>query len=330
MTIKTIPLLIALCSGLSLAASADESALTPVERGEYGPLDMYPNNPLYSAPIQVSERVYSAIGATQPATFENHGHNNNLSFVIGDRSVLVVNGGSNDELARALHEHIKAITDLPVDYVVSENGQRHAVTGNRYWKQQGATLIGQTDAQHEIEDRAGDYIQTTRRNRRDDNYDVDIVPFDRTVDEFDTLDLGNLTVELKVWGPAHSPGDMAVLVPSENVVIAGDMAFHVRMPPIFDETDSAGWVESFQLFQAEAQDMIVVPGHGGPTDMATVTAGTLDYLLYLREQAQILLDEGGSLDDAYKIDQSQYTHWHTFAELAARNAGRVFTQMEFE
>ena len=327
MKIRTSVIALALVSGAVIAADDNR---TPVERGEYGPLDQYPGNPLYSAPIQVSEHVYSAIGATQPATFENHGHNNNLSFIIGDASVMVINGGSNDELAAALHAHIRALTDLPVDYVVSENGQRHAVTGNHYWHQQGATLIGQTDAQHEIEDRAGDYIATTRRARQDENYAVHIVDFDQTVDEALTVDLGGLAVELRVFGPAHSPGDMAVIVPADQVVLAGDLAFHVRMPPIFDETDSAGWVDTFRSFQAFAGDMIIVPGHGGPTDMATVTAGTLDYLLYLREQAQILLDEGGSLDDAYKIDQRQYAHWHTYAELAARNAGRVFTQMEFE
>ena len=42
------------------------------------------------------------------------------------------------------------------------------------------------------------------------------------------------------------------------------------------------------------------------------------------------LGMGGSLDDAYKIDQSRFQHWHTYDELAARNAGRVFERMEFE
>ena len=52
--------------------------------------------------------------------------------------------------------------------------------------------------------------------------------------------------------------------------------------------------------------------------------------MFMRGEVQALIDEGGSLDEAYKIDQSPYRHWHTFEELAARNAGRVFTAMEFE
>jgi glyoxylase-like metal-dependent hydrolase (beta-lactamase superfamily II) len=114
------------------------------------------------------------------------------------------------------------------------------------------------------------------------------------------------------------------------VVLAGDMAFHVRMPPIFDNTDTALWIESFDLFAEEVSDWTIVPGHGGPTDLATVTAGTKDYLVFLRDQVQQILDDGGSLDEAYRIDQTAYKHWHTYDELAARNAGRVFERMEFE
>lgn len=315
---------------LSWAALAQETPATALERGEYGPLDRYPQSVLYSPPIQVSERVYSAIGATQPATLENWGHNNNLSFVMGDDAILLVNGGSNDDLARAMHEHIRQISDLPIRYLVSENGQRHAVAGNAYWKQQGVELIGHVDAAAEAEHFAGDYIATTRRVRQDENYPVEIVPFDRTIEDPITLDLGGITVEVKSFGPAHSPGDISVLVPSDNVVIAGDLAFHVRMPPIFDETDTAGWVETWSVFEEVAADMIILPGHGGPTDFATVTAGTYDYLVFLRSAVQALLDEDGTLEDAYKIDQEAYRSWHTFEELAARNAGRVFTAMEFE
>jgi glyoxylase-like metal-dependent hydrolase (beta-lactamase superfamily II) len=303
---------------------------TALERGEYGPLDKAPETALYERPVQVSTRVYSAIGATQPPTYENAGHNNNLSFVIGDEAVLVVNGGSNNALARALHDEIKTVTDKPVEYVVSENGQGHAFLGNHYWKTQGATLIGHVDAQDEIDEKGFRSLNRMQAYARDFAEDTDVVNFDVTFEREYRLDLGNMPIIAKVYGGAHSPGDTTVLVPTENVALAGDMAFHVRMPPIFDYTDTGAWIESFDAFARETADMTIVPGHGGPTDIQTVTAGTRDYLVFLREEVQALLDAGGSLDDAYQIDQSAYRHWHTYEELAARNAGRVFQRMEFE
>ena len=58
------------------------------------PADKDPESVLYDQPIKVAENVYSAIGATQYYSYDNGGHNNNLSFVIGNESVLVVNGGA--------------------------------------------------------------------------------------------------------------------------------------------------------------------------------------------------------------------------------------------
>ena len=53
------------------------------------------------------------------------------------------------------------------------------------------------------------------------------------------MELGDLKVIAKTYGSAHSPGDVTVLVPQDRVVLAGNMAFHIRMPPIFGDTDTA-------------------------------------------------------------------------------------------
>ena len=43
-----------------------------------------------------------------------------------------------------------------------------------------------------------------------------------------------------------------------------------------------------------------------------------------------MLDDDGTLQDAYAIDQSAYSHLDTFDELARLNAGRIYRAMEFE
>ena len=99
--------------------------------------DQYPASPLYSKPVEVIPHVWSAIGATAPPTFENWGHNNNLSFIVTGDGVVVINGGAAHALAQALHEEISAITDQPVRLVINENGQGHAMLGNSYWSDLG-------------------------------------------------------------------------------------------------------------------------------------------------------------------------------------------------
>ena len=56
--------------------------------------DQYPASLLYSKPIELVPNVWTAIGATSPITYEDAGHNNNYTFIVGDDGVVVVNSGS--------------------------------------------------------------------------------------------------------------------------------------------------------------------------------------------------------------------------------------------
>lgn len=291
--------------------------------------DKYPGSMLYDRPQEVVPGVWSAIGATAPPGHDNSGHNNNLSFVITDDGVLVVNSGACYLLAKALHEEIRAITDQPVKLVVNENGQGHAMLGNSYWAEQGVPIIAHVDAAAEIEARGLDILARMQVYNREKAEGTTVVLPTETFEERRVIDMGGTRIELIAFGPAHSPGDISVWVPERDVIISGDMAFHQRLPPIFEDTETLAWLESWEAFAALGVTH-VIPGHGSPTDMATVTAGTKDYLIYLRGKVRVLLDEDGDLKDAYLIDQSPYAHLDTFEELAARNADRVYREMEFE
>ena len=109
--------------------------------------DQYPGSMLYSKPVEVIPHVWSAIGATSPPTYENAGHNNNLSFIVTGDGVVVVNGGGAYLLAKALHDEIKKITDQPVKLVINENGQGHAMLGNSYWIEQDVPILAHVDAE---------------------------------------------------------------------------------------------------------------------------------------------------------------------------------------
>jgi rhodanese-related sulfurtransferase/glyoxylase-like metal-dependent hydrolase (beta-lactamase superfamily II) len=292
-------------------------------------LDKVPDSFLYDLPQEIMPGVWSAIGATAPGSYENSGHNNNLSFVITDDGVLVVNAGDNYLLAQSLHEEIKKRTTQPVKYVVLENSQGHAMLGSKYWKEQGATIIAQRDTAAYMEKTGYDALEVMRARARDKAFKTEFVMPDRLYDDKLELKMGTWNLQILHLGSSHSHGDTMVWLPEKKLVIAGDTAFHVRMLPIFEDTDTAKWIETWDKFEALGAQ-IVIPGHGGPTDMATVRKWTRDYLVYLREKVAEVIKKGGSLDDAYKIDQSPYQHLHTADELARSNAGRVYRAMEFE
>ncbi len=291
--------------------------------------DKAPGSMLYDLPQEVIPGVWSAIGATAPGTYANSGHNNNLSFVITDAGVVVVNAGDNYQLAKALHDEIRKVTDQPVKFVVLENGQGHAMLGSSYWQEQGVPVIAHVDAAHEIEEQSFALLEAMQGRAKEKAEGTSVVMPDITFADSKVIELGGERIELLYLGPAHSPGDIVVWLPQRKLVISGDMAFHQRMLPLFEHTDSAAWIETWDAFEALGAE-VVIPGHGGPTDMATVRKYTRDYLVYLREKVGEVIDNGGTLQDAYEIDQSPYMHLPTAEFLAKRNAGQVFQSMEFE
>ena len=292
--------------------------------------DQYPQSVLYSKPVEYIPGVYSAIGATAPPTYENSGHNNNLSFIVTGEGVVVINGGAAYVLAEALHQEIQAITDQPVKLVFNENGQGHAMLGNAYWSELGVPIIAHSDAAAEFEEYGPQILEGMQRYNQDKAERTFLAGPTETFEDEYVVEMGDFRIEAKYLGPAHSPGDISIWLPNQSLVIAGDMAFHERMLPIFQETYTADWLETWDNEFEALGATYVIPGHGHPTNMDQVRRYTRDYLIYLRGKIQEHMDAGGDLAEAYYVDQSPYAHLDTFEELATKNAGRVFEQMEFE
>ncbi|WP_198521748.1 MBL fold metallo-hydrolase [Sagittula sp. P11] len=292
--------------------------------------DKYPQSELYDAPVEFIPGVWTAIGATAPPTYENAGHNNNLSFVVTDEGVVVVNGGASVRLAAALHEEIRKVTDLPVKLVINENGQGHAMLGNAYWADQGIDILAHAEAIAEVEENGDFILQGMQGYNRDKAEGTRVVVPNLSFEDAYRFEMGGVGFEVLHLGPAHGPGDAQVWIPEWDIVIAGDIAFHERMPPIFADTCTSCWIETFEGPFTDLGAAYVIPGHGHPTNMGTVTEGTVGYLRDLREKVGAHIDEGGDLAGAYYVDQARWAHLDTFEELATKNAGRVFEEMEWE
>ena len=267
-------------------------------------LDQYPSNPLYSKPVEFIPNIWSAIGATAAPNYENSGHNNNLSFIVTPAGVVVINSGAAYILAEALHNEIKEITKMPVRLVINENGQGHAMLGNSYWREQNVPILAHVDAYEEFFKNSFQELERMKRyNLEKSEKTIITLPTD-TFTEKKSLHIGGVKIEVLYLGPSHSPGDIVVWLPDLKLVISGDMAFHERLLPIFPDTDTLGWIETWKNKFETLGAKYVIPGHGHPTNMDQVRRFTYDYLVHLRGLIQEHLDNGGELSSAYYVDQS--------------------------
>jgi cyclase len=74
------------------------------------------------------------------------------------------------------------------------------------------------------------------------------------------LKLGNRDVRLVELGPAHTSGDLAVLLPDDRVLLAGDLVFAGVLPVLWDGSLN-NWIRACDWLLDQRVD-VVVPGHG--------------------------------------------------------------------
>lgn len=282
--------------------------------------------------IKVTDGVYTVVGSMIWHNPSNHGLNNNLTFIIFEDGVFVFNAGPSPAVAYAFHQQIKEITDKPVKWVAVENSQGHAYLGASYWVDQGVKNLYSHSVANEdfhngfaqIKNSWGTQIGHEMTEPARDVSDK-FITFDGKM----TVDVGGgEQVEIINYGPGHTPGSTALFLKKRNVVLPGDLAYNHRMLALFAYTDTQKWVDTFEIFMDSVpEDVIVIPGHGGPTDLATVKKDTYDYLKFLHKEVRAVIDAGGTDSDLGDIDQSAYKDRPVFDQTHRNNAVHIYKEM---
>jgi len=110
-------------------------------------------------------------------------------------------------------------------------------------------------------------------------------------DEGWQVDLGDLPVEVRRAGPAHTPGDAVVLLPSEGVVACGDLVsagYHFN----YEDADPATLPAALAALAALPAERFV-PGHGPPGGREIVEAQARYH-----EEVARLVAASGTADEA--------------------------------
>ena len=279
-------------------------------------------------PVQVAPDVYAMVGDLGGQTYENNGLNNNLGFVIYDNGVLVINSGPSVHVARALHAAIRKTTQKPVKWLVNLNSQNHNWHGNGYFKSLGVTIIASTEAERVMQELGAQQLQANKTLLKEKAEGTVLAYPTELIADQRELKLGKTTVQLYYFGPAHTPGELALWLPQQKILFAGDLIYTERMLALIPIGNATNWVQAFDKLAA-LNPTTIVPGHGRPTTIDVARRDTRDYLTFLLAGAKRVLDAGGSLQDAVeKVDQSQFRSLHNFDLLARRNMNQVFQEVE--
>ncbi len=277
----------------------------------------------------VAEGVWALVGEKEQRSAENLANNATFGVVETTDGIVLMDPGGSWKGAEAIHAEIRKLSDKPVKFVVNTGGQDHRWLGNGYWKAQGATIIASAAAVEDQKARSSLQMTGLSQLLGPALEGTEPVHADVTFDADHVIDLGGTRLEIMHRGQAHTPGDSFVWLAEKSVMFTGDIVYVERILGNGSQSNAKSWIEVFEAMAA-FNPAHVVPGHGHATTLEKAKADTHAYLVNLRTKVSELIENGGVILDAPKIDQSAFAYLEQFDSLAGRNAQTTFEQMEWE
>jgi cyclase len=233
--------------------------------------------------VKLTEHVYAMI-ARGPTGVEGLGANS--GFVVGRDGVLVIDTRYTPALANELLGAIRSVTSAPIKYVVNTHYHPDHAWGNMVFKEQGALIMACPETREALETYSPAYLEYYKARSKetfDMLRDIRIVAPDSTITDGEEIDLGDVKVELRYFGPAHTAGDCVVIVPQGRVAFVGGLLSNGYHPNMGDPgADYDNWIAT--LGRLDGMNIrCIVPGQGKVCGREALGMER-KYIVTLREQ----------------------------------------------
>ena len=217
----------------------------------------------------VADGVYAIVTPTRDLPNPlNGGWNSNSAFVVTDAGVLLFDSGSSTAIGIAIRKTIAAVTPQPVRWIVNSHAHGDHWLGNAAFADSVERIFASAEVAAAIEAGCSAWVERFDEMTGGITGDSRILPPDSIVEQPMELSLGGEEIRFMLSGGSHSPGDLMLWLPRQQVLIAGDVIYSDRMPST-NAGDLRQWIETLSQLQ-QLQPRVVVPGHGAVTDIAGI------------------------------------------------------------
>lgn len=281
---------------------------------------------------QVASSAWYVEGVSALGSPANQNFISNAGFVITPAGVVVIDALGSPALAERLLAQIARLTPLPVTHLIVTHYHADHIYGLQTFRARGVRVLAHQAARLYLNsDTAQLRLQASRSELAPwIDEDTRLVQADEWLNGDRDLTVGGVRFEIRAVGPAHTPEDLVVYLPSEKVLFAGDLVFRSRIPYV-GQADSRHWIVALErLLSFDAG--VVVPGHGPLSQQARQDMQlTRDYLVYLRKSMGQAAANLEPFDEAYQAtDWSAFEHLPLFRVANRMNAYNTYLLMEQE
>jgi glyoxylase-like metal-dependent hydrolase (beta-lactamase superfamily II) len=288
------------------------------------------SQPVDSTPLpmrRVAPGVYAVLGDTGRGSEGRP----NAGFIVSDEGVVVIDALASPRDGERLVRTIGSVTRQPIKWLILTHHHPDHHFGAIVLRRLGARVIAHPDrsslaAEGGQDALLADWVRVVGLDAMR-GFEFADKP-DRPVTGTDTLRVGGRSIVIYHPGAAHSAGDLAVWLPRERALFAGDLLVEDGVTMVVDGS-------SGQLLRAldgiESLDAtVVVPGHGSiPRRPGNLVARTRSYFVELRRDMHAAVERGQPMRRALAaLPPADETRPVSLNSRRRRNAVRVYLEEE--
>lgn len=281
-----------------------------------------------SAMQEVALGIHVRHGVDEEATVANQDGIANIGFIVGERSVAVIDPGGSLADGQALRAQIRATTPLPISHLVITHLHPDHAFGAVAFEDDHPRIVAHARMLPMLVSRGEFY-----RNRLADVLGLeaagDYAKPDLLVHDTLTIDLGARPLELRAYKTAHTDNDLTAFDVDTGTLWTGDLLFVDRVPAL--DGSLAGWLAALRTLRTVKASR-AVPGHGPvAVDWPAALDAEERYLTLIATQVRAIIARGGSIEQAVAtVGLAERGQWALFDDYNGRNVTAAFKELEWE
>jgi glyoxylase-like metal-dependent hydrolase (beta-lactamase superfamily II) len=254
-----------------------------------------------SAPTVTSEQL-------EPTVHVLHGAGGgqaagNVLAVLGDKGVLVIDSGY-PQFVPGYRAAVAGLNGGAITHVINTHWHDDHSEGNKVLGPEGALIVAHANSRLMLtRDNKINVVRTVLDQPAFPSAALPVVTF------ADRLELyfGGERLELVHASPAHTAGDIAVILRTSNIVHMGDVFLSSAYP--FADVDNGGDLDGVITFCRDVlaridRATVIVPGHGRIATYAELEA-YIDMLTAVRSRIAALIEGGATLEQVVAARPTQ-------------------------
>lgn len=279
--------------------------------------------------VEIAAGAHVHLGHQEEADAANRGDIANIGFVVGRDAVAVIDTGGSPAVGRALRAAVRAVTPLPIRYVVNTHVHPDHIFGNAAFAADHPVFVGHAALPLALARRGAFYREALGRTLGEDAAGAEVIGPGLLVTDRLDVDLGGRTLTVRAHPTAHTDNDLTVFDSATGTLWASDLLFVERVPVV--DGSVLGWLSELDRLGAMPVAR-VVPGHGAvSTDWPGVLAPQRRYLSTLVGEVRRLIKDGGTIEQAVAtVGRGEAGNWLLFEAYHRRNVTAVFVELEWE